>query len=163
MFRDMRRKKQLLSKDESEEILRRGTSGVLALAGDEGFPYAVPLSYVYEREKIYFHSAVSGHKIDAVRKSEKASFCVIGQDHVLPEKFTTRYKSVIAFGTVRILEDGQEIRRAMERLSDKYSPGDREARDREIEKDWERLCMIEFSVTYLTGKQGIEYINNPVD
>ena len=100
MFRDMRRKKQLLSKDESEEILRRGTSGVLALAGDEGFPYAVPLSYVYEREKIYFHSAVSGHKIDAVSKSKKASFCVIGQDHVLPEKFTTRYKSVIAFGTV---------------------------------------------------------------
>ncbi len=163
MFRDMRRKKQQLSKEESEEILRRGTSGVLALAGDEGFPYAVPLSYVYERGKIYFHSAVSGHKIDAVRKSEKASFCVIGQDHVLPEKFTTRYKSVIAFGTVRILEDGQEIRKAVERLSDKYSPGEREARDREIEKDWERLCMIEFSITHLTGKQGIECINNPVD
>ena len=96
----MKRFKQKLQQTEIERILRLNTSGVLALIDNNNYPYSVPLSYVYSNGKIYFHSAVSGHKIDAVRKSKKASFCVIGQDHVLPEKFTTRYKSVIAFGTV---------------------------------------------------------------
>lgn len=158
MFPEMRRKRQLLSTEQSEEILRKGTSGVLALLGEDEYPYAVPLSYVYESGKIYFHCARSGHKIDAIQKCEKASFCVIGQDEILPEKFTTVYQSIIAFGTVRILKEEQEIRRAIECLSEKYSPGDREGREREIEKDWDRLCMLEFTITHLTGKQAIELV-----
>ena len=88
MFRDMRRKKQLLSPEESLQILENGTSGVLAVAGDDGYPYTVPLSYVYHDSKIYFHAAKSGHKIDAVRNCSKASFCVIGQDQIVPDKYT---------------------------------------------------------------------------
>ena len=80
MFREMRRKRQALSASEVAEILHRGISGVLALLGDEEYPYAVPLSYVYDEGKLYFHSATSGHKIDAVGRSAKASFCVIDQD-----------------------------------------------------------------------------------
>lgn len=159
MFPDMRRKRQLLSKEESEEILKRGTSGVLALFGVEDYPYAVPLSYVYEEGKIYFHGAKSGHKIDAIRKNEKASFCVIDQDEILSGQFATCYKSVIAFGKIRILEDEQEIRTAVECLSDRYYPGMEEERDREIEKDWQRLCMMELSIVHLTGKQAIELVN----
>lgn len=84
MFREMRRKRQALSASEVAEILYRGTSGVLALLGDEEYPYAVPLSYVYDEGKLYFHSATSGHKIDAVGRSAKASFCVIDQDLIRP-------------------------------------------------------------------------------
>ena len=80
MFREMRRKRQLLSDKESIEILENGTSGVLALLGDDEYPYAVPISYVYDNAKIYFHGAKTGHKIDAIRKCSKASFCVIEQD-----------------------------------------------------------------------------------
>ena len=80
MFREMRRKLQLLDEKESIALLERGTAGVLALSGDEGYPYAVPISYVYNDSKIFFHSAVSGHKIDAIKNSDKASFCVIAQD-----------------------------------------------------------------------------------
>ena len=76
MFREMRRKKQQLSESECSNIFARGTSGVLAILGDEGYPYAVPLSYVYDDHKIYFHSAKAGHKIDAIRSCSKASFCV---------------------------------------------------------------------------------------
>ena len=108
MFREMRRKRQMLSEDDCKIILREGTSGVLALSGDDGYPYAVPLSYVYDGEKIFFHCAKSGHKLDAIRRNPKASFCVIGQDKVVPEEYTTDYRSVIAFGTVRILEDDRE-------------------------------------------------------
>lgn len=74
MFYKMRRKRQLLSQEETTAVLNRGTSGVLALSGDDGYPYAVPLSYVYDGEKIYFHCAKNGHKLDAVRRNEKASF-----------------------------------------------------------------------------------------
>ena len=79
-----------------------GTSGVLALAGDNGYPYALPISYVYSDGKIYFHSAKSGHKIDAVKRCEKASFCVIAEDNIIPEEYTTYYKSVIVFGKLKI-------------------------------------------------------------
>ena len=70
MFRAMRRKRQQLSRAEAEAILERGTSGVLAVAGDDGYPYAVPLSYVYQDGKLWFHCANSGHKLDAVRREE---------------------------------------------------------------------------------------------
>lgn len=82
MFREMRRKKQALSLAECARILYRGTSGVLALSGDGGYPYAVPMSYVYDGEKLFFHSAGSGHKLDAIRRDPKASFCVIDCDRV---------------------------------------------------------------------------------
>ena len=85
MFREMRRKKQLLSEEACIAVLDRGTSGVLAVSGDDGYPYTVPLSYVYCDGKIYFHSAKSGHKIDAIKNSSKVSFCVIDQDKIVPE------------------------------------------------------------------------------
>lgn len=107
-------KKQELSRQEIADILHKGTSGVLALLGDNDYPYAVPISYVYDDGKIYFHSAKSGHKIDAIQRTEKASFCVIDKDLVVPEEYTTYFRSVIAFGQIRIIEGDLEKRAAME-------------------------------------------------
>ena len=84
MFRPMRKKNQALSHEECELILNKATSGVLALSGDDNYPYAVPLSYVYDNGRIYFHCARSGHKIDAISRNENASFGVIHQDLVIP-------------------------------------------------------------------------------
>ena len=95
MFRDMRRKNQLLPQEEAEAILRQGTSGVLSLLGDGGYPYGVPLSYVYHNGKLYFHCAKAGHKLDAIRREGKCSFCVIGQDQVVAEKYTTSVLPVV--------------------------------------------------------------------
>ena len=98
MFREMRRKRQQLSTEECIAILEKMTSGVLALNEEGGYPYAVPLSYVYSDNKIYFHSAIKGHKIELLEKNENVSFCVIFQDHIVPEEFTTYFQSVIVFG-----------------------------------------------------------------
>ncbi len=156
MFREMRRKKQILSNKENMELLEKGTSGVLALLGDNGYPYAVPISYVYDNSKIYFHGAKVGHKIDAIRKCRKASFCVIDQDEIFPEKYTTYFKSVIVFGKIRILEEN-EIREAIEMLAMKYHPTDSiENRNQEIAREWKALCMMELSVEHMTGKEAIE-------
>ena len=157
MFRAMRRKRQQLSRAEAEAILERGTSGVLAVAGDDGYPYAVPLSYVYQDGKLWFHSAKSGHKLDAVRREEKASFCVIDQDQVVPEEYTTYFRSVIAFGRVRILEDAGEIQAAIDLLARRYAPGDsREHRQAVIRREAGAMYMLELTVEHLTGKEAKE-------
>ncbi len=157
MFREMRRKEQALSPAECAALLRRGTSGVLALLGDGGYPDAGPLSYVYDGEKIYFHSAKTGHKLDAIRACPKASFCVIGQDDIVPREYTTYFRSVIAFGTVRVLEDEAEKRRAIQALAVKYAPEDSEEnREAAIARDWAPLCLLELSIEHLSGKEAIE-------
>lgn len=153
MFREMRRQKQEMSRDRCLEVVKRGTSGVLAVLGDEGYPYAVPLSYVYKDSKIYFHCAKNGHKTDAIAKNNKVSFCVIDQDTVVPEEYTTNYRSVIVFGKARILE-GKEKENALLELILKYVPGGEEKHREVMEKDLSRVCMLELSVEHMTGKEG---------
>lgn len=158
MFREMRRKNQKMSFEECEATLSRGTSGVLALLGDDGYPYAVPLSYVYHQGKIFFHCAVQGHKIDAIRNCDKASFCVIDQDKVVPEAYTTYFRSVIAFGRIRIMEDPAEKLMAIDRLAARYRPGCEDARKAEIEGALHRMCMLELEIEHLSGKEAIELV-----
>lgn len=163
MFREMRRKKQALSHDECIAILEKGTSGVLALAGDEAYPYAVPISYVYDNGKLFFHSAVSGHKIDAIHRNHKASFCVIAQDQIVPEEYTTYFRSVIAFGTMKILQSDDEKRAAIEKLAVKYAPDDStEHRNNTIERTWNSLCLLEMDIEHMTGKEAIELKTPPL-
>ena len=154
----MRRKRQQLSEEESIEILRKATAGTLALLGDGGYPYAVPISYVFADGKLYFHSALSGHKIDAIRNCNKASFCVIDKDDVQPAKYTTFFRSVIAFGRIHIIEDGQEKLETARLLGDRYNPNQEEALQKELEKGLSRMLMIRLDIEHLTGKQAIELI-----
>ena len=117
----------------------------------------MPLSYVREGDRLYFHCAKAGHKLDAIRREPKASFCVIDQDEVVPEKYTTYFRSAIAFGRVRELTDDAEKRRAIELLARKYAPGDtEEQRDRAIEGEWAPLCMLEMRIEHMTGKEARE-------
>ena len=159
MFREMRRHKQLLSDAVSREILERNTSGVLSLMGDGGYPYGVPLSYVLVGDKIFFHCAKEGHKIDAIRREEKASFCVIDQDKIVSEEYTTYFRSVIAFGRVHILESDEEKRYALRILAEKYS-GDQGAAgiEAEMNKSFANVCMLQFDMEHVTGKESIELV-----
>lgn len=165
MFREMRRHKQQLEHSEVEEVLARGKTGVLAVVGDGGYPYTVPINYVFADGKIYMHSAKSGHKIDAIRGCDKASFCVIDADDVVPEDYSTNFRSVVAFGRVRIMEDEAEKMAALRKLGDKYNPGQPEALDREVAHGFARLHMIEFDIEHVTGKQSKELagVKGPLD
>ena len=157
-FRDMRRKRQQLSESESVCILQKATSGTLALLGDNGYPYAVPISYVYHEGKLYFHSALSGHKVDAIRQCDKASFCVIEQDDVQPKKYTTFFRSVIAFGRIHVIEDEAEKLSTARMLGNRYNPNDDESLKKEIESGLSRMLMIRFDIEHLMGKEAIELI-----
>ena len=140
------------------EILERNTSGVLALSGDEGYPYAVPMSYVYAEGKIYFHSAKNGHKIDAIQRNEKASFCVIDQDQIVPEKYTTFFRSVIVFGRLRLVEDMEEMRRIAAALAMKYSADFKEGIPKEINASIRNMAILELTIDHITAKEAIELI-----
>ena len=158
MFREMRRSKQRLPREVAVEILERNTSGVLALSGDEGYPYAVPMSYVYAEAKIYFHSAKNGHKIDAIQRNEKASFCVIDQDQIVPEKYTTFFRSVIVFGRLRLVEDMEEMRRIAATLAMKYSADFKEGIPKEINASIRNMAVLELTIDHITAKEAIELI-----
>ena len=157
-FRTMRRKRQQLSDSESIEMLKKATSGTLALLGDGGYPYALPISYVYEEGKLYFHSAKEGHKVDAIRDCDKASFCVIDKDDVHPEKYTTFFRSVIAFGKIHIVEDEAEKLRIARLLGNRYNPNQDEALQKEIEHGFARMLAIRFDIEHMTGKEAIELV-----
>ena len=157
-FRQMRRKRQQLTQEESIVILQKATAGTLALLGDDDYPYAVPISYVYNEGKIYFHSALNGHKVDAIRKYDKASFCVIEQDDVQPEKYTTFFRSVIAFGRIHIIEDEKEKLEIVRMLGNRYNPNQDDALQKEIESGLSRLLAIRFDIEHLTGKEAIELV-----
>jgi len=158
MFREIRKKKQVLSMDQTIKILQSGTSGVLAVSGDDDYPYAVPLSYAYENGKLFFHGATAGHKLDALVRNEKVSFCVIEKDEVIPEAFTTYYRSAIAFGKARILTDDNEKKHALECLVQKYSTNYMVEGQSEIAREWDKVSVFEVNIEHLTGKAAIEII-----
>lgn len=159
MFREMRGKRQLLSKEDTQKVLYQGTSGVLAVSGDDDYPYAVPLSYVYDGHKIYFHSAKAGHKLDSIVKNPKASFCVIDRDQIVPDEYTTYFRSVIVFGTIRILHDEEGKREAIKKLAVKYAPDDTEEnRNKAIENGIRYVYVLEMTPEHISGKEAIELV-----
>ncbi|MDQ1253676.1 MAG: uncharacterized protein QG646_2863 [Euryarchaeota archaeon] len=157
MFREMRRGKQLLSMEDTVAVMARCTNGVLACLGDEGYPYAVPLSYVYFNGRIYIHSAKAGHKVDAITKNPKVSFSVIDEDKIVSEEYTTYFRSVIAFGKARIVE-GDERLESFAALVDKYSGNQpEEAKNKEISR-CTQAHIIAIDIEHITGKEAIEFV-----
>ena len=151
MFREMRRKERIKTYEENIQILEECTNGVLAVIGDGGYPYGVPVSYVYNDGKIYFHCAVEGHKIDAIKAEPKVSFTVVGADNINAEKFTTSYKSVICFGTAILLE-GDNKQKAMELIVEKYSADFKEKGLELIANKWDRTAVVCIEIEHMTGK-----------
>lgn len=159
MFHPMRRSRQQLSEETTLDLLRTCTHGTLALAGDDGYPYAVPLSYVYHEGRLYFHGAKQGHKIDAMQHNDRASFCVVAQDLVVPEEYTTYYRSVIAFGRMRTVDDPQEIQTALMLLGRRYNPGATDEHvQAAIDRELAAVRVLALEIEHVTGKECIELV-----
>ena len=114
------------------------------------------MSYVYTDGKLYFHSAVTGHKVDAIRQYDKASFCVIAADDLHPSEFTTYFRSVIAFGKIQIIESESERILAATSLGARYNPGDNIGLQKELEKGLSNMLVLRLDIEHLTGKEAIE-------
>ena len=152
MFRKMRRIGQMLPEDECIEILTNEPRGVLALLGDYDYPYALPMSHVYVDGKIYFHGAMTGHKNDAVKNHDKASYCVMDGGVRNPEDdWSYIFRSVIVFGRIRTLSDDDEKVEKLTHLGDKFFPTHEETVC-EIEKLLHRTEVFEITIEHITGK-----------
>jgi uncharacterized protein len=155
MFRKMRLESNITTKEEAEEMLSKATNGVLAVDGDEGYPYAVPVSFAYYDGKIYFHStSESSHKIESIRNNPKVSFCVITQDQILPEAFNTLYKSVIIFGKARVLTDAKEIEQGIMAIVKRYSGEFINEGRAYMKAETGNFCVVEIEIEHMTGKAG---------
>ncbi len=158
-FRPMRRKNQQMTDAEAWDILQRGSFGVLAVQGDEGWPYAVPLNHVCMDGRIYFHCAKAGHKLDALRAQPHVCYTVVEKSDIVSAEFTTYFVSVVAFGTAHVVEDRQEHLAALRALVEKYSPSEpEENKVREIE-GCQASCIVAIDVQHLTAKQAKELVS----
>lgn len=155
MFKEMRRANQAMTTEENIAVLERATAGVLALSGSDNCPYAVPLSYVYHDSKIFFHGANAGHKLELIAQNSQVSFCVIDRDDIIPEEFTTHFRSVIIFGKARVLENEEKME-AFKMVAARYSPDHEEGRLKAIGQVFDRVGVVEIAIEHMTGKESME-------
>lgn len=153
MWRPMRRSGQQLPDKETETILACGREGVLAVTAG-GWPYAVPVNYCWKDGKIIIHSAREGHKIDAVQENDKVSFCVVAEKTVIPEKYTTAYKSAIVFGRARLIEDPEAMIPFLDALAERFTGAPEEERQAYIRKYLACVAVIVIEPEHITGKEG---------
>ena len=135
MFRPMRRASRAIPEEAAKRLLQQSRRGVLAVNGDDGYPFAIPVNYFYDQEqdKIYFHGAKSGHKVDALKKNDKVCFTVYGNEHFEPGDWAPYVQSTVVFGRCRLVEDAAATEARVRELGLKYYPG-REEVEKEIAK-----------------------------
>ena len=141
----------MLSKEDCEEILTNEPRGVLALLGDYDYPYALPMSHVYIDGKIYFHGAMKGHKMDAIKKHDRVSYCVMDEGVENDDGWSYTFKSVIVFGRMRVLADNDEKVEKLTHLGDKFFPT-HEQTVSEIERLLHRTAVFEITIEHISGK-----------
>lgn len=151
MFRKMRRFKQELPKEECIDVLVGEPRGVLAVQGEDGYPYAFPMDYIYIDEKLYFHCAKEGHKLDSIAKDNRVSFCVMDKGFKKDGEWALNIKSVVIFGKIKKVDNNEDVVEIARKLGLKYYPTPESVED-EINKAISRVQILELSIDNMTGK-----------
>ena len=154
MFRPLRRKKRAITDEEARELLATCKRGVFAVNGDDGYPYAIPVNYFFdaEHDKIYFHGAKAGHKVDALKRDDKVCFTVYGNEHFEPGDWAPYVQSTVVFGRCHLIDDAAATEARVRELGMKYYPGKEEV-EKEIALDIKAVQLYEITIEHLTGKQ----------
>ena len=155
MFRELVRKKQQLSHEECVSILKEELRGVLSVQGDCGYPYGLPINHYYNEDDgcLYFHSGMTGHKIDAIKRCDKASFCVYDQGFRREGEWALNIRSVIIFGRMRVVDDGEEeLKREISAGLCRKFTDDEAFLQNELKNALPRACFLELTPEHMTGK-----------
>jgi len=153
MFRELSRKKQQLSHAECIEILKSEKRGILSVNGDDGYPYGTPMNHFYNEEdgKLYFHCGKTGHRSDALKRDAKASFCVTDSGTPTPDHWALNFRSIIVFGTVKLIEDPKKIVEITTKLCHKFTR-DEAYINHELEHFAKATLLLELTPEHLCGK-----------
>ncbi|MCC8088570.1 MAG: pyridoxamine 5'-phosphate oxidase family protein [Rikenellaceae bacterium] len=152
MFKEIRRKDRIWDSEEAIELLRKGEYGTLSMSGANGYGYGIPMSYVYDEDKLYFHCAPDGFKIDSLALNNKASFSVVGKANILPGQFSTEYRSVMVFGIVELEITDEEKRYALKLIVNKYSHEFKEVASQYINQLFNRTRILRLDVEHISAK-----------
>ena len=154
MFRTIRKKKNEISTDAAKTLLQSSRRGVLAVNGDDGYPYAIPINYVYDddAQKIYFHGARVGHKVDALRACDKVCFTVYGNETIKEEKWAPFVQSTVIFGRRHLLEESAETTEILKKIAVKYYPNE-QLIDEEIKRSGKAVQLFEIEIEHISGKE----------
>ena len=153
MFRELIRKNRELPREECVSLLKAEKRGVLSVLGEGGYPYGMPMNHYYCEEdgRLYFHSGNAGHRLDALRKCDKVSFCVYDEGYCKEGEWALNVKSVIAFGRIELVSDLDRIAAITAELSRKFTSDEDYIRN-EIEKHAHRTLLLVMTVEHLCGK-----------
>jgi len=153
VFRTIRNKKNEIGYEESKTLLQNARRGVMSVNGDDDYPYAIPINYLYdeEKQKIYFHGSRTGHKVDAIKSCEKVCFTVIGNEIVKEESWAPFVQSVVLFGRCHLVEDTEIAMELLKKFAMKYYPNEGMV-DKEISHTGKAVQMYEIDIEYMSGK-----------
>ena len=154
MFRPVRKKANEISVEEAKKLLHEARRGVLAVSGDDGYPYAVPINYLYDEDaqEIIFHGSKVGHKVDALKRSDKVCFTVYGNETIRDEAWAPYMQSAVVFGRCRLPEYGEESMALLKRFAMKYYPGESMV-DAEIADAGKATQMYVIDIEHISGKE----------
>ena len=153
MFRQMRRFKQQIPEEECIDVLKTELRGVLSVTGDDGYPYGMPLDHWYSEAdgKLYFHGAREGHKLDAIMRNDKVSYCVMDKGFRKDGDWALNIRSVIIFGRMKVVEDEEKKREICTNICRRFTD-DEEYLQKELKNAFPRVCCLELTPEHMTGK-----------
>lgn len=154
MFRTIRRKKNEISIDASKELLRCSKRGVLAVNGDNGYPYAIPINYLYDEDanKIIFHGAKAGYKVDCLKACDKTCFTIYGNERIKEESWAPFLQSVVVFGRCRLVENQEDTVKLVKKLAMKYYPDEKTVNE-VVASSGRAVQMFEIEIEHISGKE----------
>lgn len=154
MFRQIRRKQKEIEMTAIKNLLHHVRRGVLAVHGDNGYPYAIPVNYLYDEEnqRIYFHGARVGHKAEAIKACDKVCFTVFGNETVKEEPWAPYVQSVVAFGRCYLAEMDAAALSLLKQFAMKYYP-EESLVDREVAVSAKAAQLFVIEIEHLSGKE----------
>ncbi len=153
MIHPMRRKERQMPDPDAMSLLARGEYGVLSTSDGDGQVYGVPVSYANTADKIYFHSAQTGHKLKNILENPKVGFTVVGETQICPDRFTTMFESVVVFGEAELITDEVEKRKAMNLLVWKYAPEYPEEGEAYVNRAIDKTAVVGITIRHFSGKK----------
>ena len=149
---EMRRKEKMISREEILEVLASAEYGILSTVSADGMPYGTPVNFVYADDAIYFHCATEGHKLSNLAANNNVCFTAVDSVELMPEKFNTKFRSVIAFGKASAVEDDEEKKKALLEIIKKLSPDFIESGIEYINSSFSKAEVIKITISEISGK-----------
>ena len=153
-FRKVRKIKNEITTEEAKELLRNNKRAAFSVNGDDGYPYTIPINFYYDEEenKIYFHGAKKGHKIDSIKKNDKVCLTTWNDGYVDDGDWAYHVSSCVIFGRARLVDDIRITEEKIRKFALKYYPSAEEVEE-EIKIGIKGVQLVEIEIEHISGKK----------